>query len=148
MIRSDLPRPLVALGLAGLVPQAGCLVLGLMDGQWHWIGLAAGCFYAATILPFLGGLWWMAGLQAGERRGWLYGLAVLPSLASWLALMPWVFGWRWPGPSLAALGLLLIASPLADRAVARTADLPPAWLRLRQVLATGLGLLTWALAMT
>lgn len=146
MSRSDLPRPLVALGLAGLAPQAFCLLLAMMGGSLHWVGLAAGCFYAALILSFLGGMWWMAGLMAGERDEAIYVLAVAPSLAGWAALLPWVFAWRWPGPSLAALGLLILLSPLVDIAISRRIAMPAGWLRLRAIMAGGLGLLTLALA--
>lgn len=145
MSQSELPRPLVVLGLAGLAPQAFCLALAMMGGSLHWVGLAAGCFYAALILSFLGGMWWMAGLMAGERRSSVYALAVAPSLMGWIALLPWVFAWRWPGPSLIALGLLLLVSPLADAALSRSIALPAGWLRLRIIMAVGLGLLTLAL---
>lgn len=146
MSRSSLPRPLIILGLAGVVPQAICFLLAMMDGPYRWIGLAAGCFYAATILSFLGGMWWMAGSMAGVHRARIYILTVIPSLVSWASLMPWVFGWRWPAPSLFALGVLLLLSPLADARISREVVLPRGWLTLRAILACGLGLLTIALA--
>ncbi|MFN4222780.1 MAG: DUF3429 domain-containing protein [Novosphingobium meiothermophilum] len=152
MFRFNLPAPVVVLGLAGWLPQALCLVLVVHGGDWQWSAKAAGCFYAALILSFLGGLWWMAGLLARVQSAGLYGVAVLPSLAAWAALLPWTEGWHWPGPSLVVLGLLLLASPLVDRRLARTMPahlpLPDGWLRLRVWMATGLGLLTLALAAT
>ena len=145
-IAPALPRPLVWLGLAGVVPQAPCLAAALLSEPWRWVALAAGCFYAGLILSFLGGLWWMAGLLAGERRSWIHGLAVVPSLAGWAALLPWLLGWPWPGPSLVVLGLLLLASPLADGVIARAIAFPAGWLRLRTAMAGGLGLLTLGLS--
>ena len=141
-----LPRPLVILGLAGMLPQALCLVMALQDGASHWFAIAAACSYAAVILSFLGGMWWMAGALSGLREPWVYGLAVMPSLAGWAALLPWCVGWTWPGPSLAMLGLLLLVSPLADAALASRVALPAGWLRLRSAMAGGLGLLTLAIA--
>ncbi len=141
-----LPRALVIFGLFGLLPQAACLVLAGAGGESHWFALAAGCCYAAIILSFLGGLWWMAALLAGLREAWIYGLAIAPSLVGWAALLPWCLGWRWPGPSLVALGLALLASPLVDRALARRMMMPPGWLRLRGIMAGGLGTLTLAIA--
>lgn len=120
---TTLPRPLVAFGLAGLLPQAICLLLVLHGGSERWIGLAAACFYAALILSFLGGLWWMAGLLSGRRAGWVYGLAIVPSLIGLAALLPWNAGWNWPGPSLVVLALALLES--ADRSRPRPAHCLP-----------------------
>ncbi|MCX7283396.1 MAG: DUF3429 domain-containing protein [Novosphingobium sp.] len=128
------------------MPQTICVWLVIGGGPLGWSALAAGCFYAALILSFLGGLWWMAGLLGGVRSGGLYVIAVLPSLAGWVALLPWTVGATWPGPSLVALGLILLASPAVDRKLARAVALPPDWLRLRVWMATGLGVLTLALA--
>ena len=146
MPETILPRPLIALGLAGLVPQAICLMAVAYGGPERWIALAAGCFYAAIILSFLGGMWWMAGLLSGLRAGWVYGLAVLPSLIGFAALLPWTVGWSWPGPSLVVLALALLASPLVDRTLARHMAVPPGWLRLRMAMAGGLGLMTLLIA--
>lgn len=143
--RSGLPRPVVILGLAGIVPQAACAVLARDAGN-HWFALAAACCYAALILSFLGGLWWMAALLAGRTERWIYALAVAPSLIGWAALLPWCFGWPWPGPSLVTLALVLVASPAADALLARTVRLPPGWIALRLMMAAGLGLTTLACA--
>ena len=140
-----LPRPLVVLGLAGLLPQAFCLVMALDSGN-HYFAIAAACCYAAVILSFLGGMWWMAGALNGLREPWVYGMAVAPSLAGWVVLLPWCVGWTWPGPSLVLLGVLLLASPLADAALASRVPLPAGWLRLRCAMAGSLGLLTLAIA--
>ena len=50
------------------------------------------------------------------------------------------------GPSLVALALALLASPLVDRALARHVALPAGWLRLRLIVAGGLGLMTLLIA--
>ncbi|RVU07986.1 DUF3429 family protein [Novosphingobium umbonatum] len=145
-----LPRPLVLLGLSGVLPQLGCLLACHIWPEARWFALAAGCFYAAIILSFLGGLWWMASMLAGWRHGGLYALAVLPSLIGWGALLPWCFGWVWPAPSLLVLALVLLASPMVDQrleqALAGRIALPAGWLRLRVMMASGLALLTLALA--
>ena len=146
MPETILPRPLIALGLAGLLPQAICLAAVAHGGPERWIALAAGCFYAAIILSFLGGMWWMAALLSGLCAGWVYGVAVLPSLIGFAALLPWTVGWSWPGPSLVVLALALLASPLIDRTLGRHIALPPGWLRLRMVMAGGLGLMTLLIA--
>ena len=142
----QLTRPAIVFGLAGLVPQASCLLLVARGGPEGWFALAAACFYAAIILSFLGGLWWMAALLGGVRSGWMYALAVTPSLIGFAALLPWCAGWRWPGPSLVALGLALLASPLVDLGLGQYAVLPAGWMRLRAVLASGLGILTLSIA--
>ena len=143
-----IPRPVVILGLAGILPQAACAAIALAMPENRWFALAAGCFYAALILSFLGGMWWMALLLAGRGadRWGAYLLSVAPSLIGWAALLPWCFGWRWPGPSLLLLGTLLLASPLVDRHLTRDFTWPSGWLRLRLAMATSLGLATAALA--
>jgi len=146
MFPTQLPRPVIVFGLAGLVPQAICLMLVARGGPEGWFALAAACFYPAIILSFLGGMWWMTALQAAVRSGWIYALAVTPSLIGFAALLPWSAGWRWPHPSLVALGLALLASPLVDVYLNRYATLPSGWLRLRAVMASGLGILTLLVA--
>lgn len=146
MATPQLPRPLVWFGLAGLFPQAVCLTLVLTASSLRWIALAAACFYAALILSFLGGMWWMAALLGGLRLARHYAVAVLPSLFALAALLPWCLGWTWPGPSLVALGIALIASPLVDRALARHVFFPAGWLRLRLAMAGGLSVLTLLIA--
>lgn len=147
MARSDLPPQLTALGLVGIVPQAACVLVAVMMPGGRWFALAAGCCYAAVILSFLGGLWWMAVLIDPQRSAFGYLAVVVPSLVGWAAMLPWCVGWRWPGPSLVVLAACLLASPLVDRALPATASLPAGWLRLRILMASGLGLTTLALAL-
>lgn len=142
---TTLPRPVVLLGLGGIAPQAACLALAASPPDWRWVSMAAGCFYAALILSFLGGLWWMQAMLRQSRDMRVYLLAVAPMLAGWGALLPWCLGWHWPGPALGFLGVTLLASPLADRWLARRLPCPPGWLRLRLAMASGLGSLTLAL---
>ncbi|WP_347302493.1 DUF3429 domain-containing protein [Croceibacterium sp. TMG7-5b_MA50] len=146
MITPALPRPPVLLGLAGILPQAALLLVTLVLPLWRWAAVAAGCFYAAIILSFLGGMWWMLGLLTGRRDWGIYLLAVVPSLIGWAALLPGLPGWSGPAPSLTVLGFCLLASPLIDRALNRDATLPADWLRLRRAMSTGLGLTTLGLA--
>jgi len=145
MKNTDLPVPLVTLGLAGIIPQAICLGVAIASPDDRYFALSAGCCYAAVILSFLGGLWWMAALAGTERNAGSYIVAVVPSLVAWGAMLPWCFGWPWPGPSLIVLGLGLLVSPLVDRVLPSAARLPPAWLRLRLAMAGGLGITTLAL---
>lgn len=144
---SVLPRPLAVLGLAGVLPQAACLAACLFAPDSRWFALAAGCCYAAVILSFLGGMWWMLGLVTGRSDAGIYIVAVVPSLVGWAALLPWCFGWPWPQSSLVYLAVCLFASPLVDWRVMAGTSLPRQWLTLRVVMATGLGLTTGALAL-
>ncbi|MFC3101947.1 DUF3429 domain-containing protein [Altererythrobacter lauratis] len=138
------------LGLAGLLPQAACLLAVWSGvGEWRWTALAAAWAYAALIFSFLGGMWWgIAAARLSDGRAvpaWVWLAAVAPSLIALASFMPWVFGYPWPAPSLAVLALLLLASPLVD---ARLGDLVPQWwLRLRLALSLGLGTITLLLAM-
>ncbi len=127
------------LGYAGLLPQVVALGLFMNGGEWGWIALAASFAYASVIFSFLGGVWWGQALGAADAPRWAFIAAVLPSLISVALFIPWTIGWPWPGPSLFWLGLLLMASPLVDRALAIGNKL---WMRLRWQLSLGLGLLT------
>ena len=104
--------------------------------------------YAAVILSFLGGVWWTQALIAQPPRWIDHAIAVAPSLIGFGAMLPWCFGWNWPGPSLLVLGAVLLASPVIDQQLAARCTLPPGWLLLRRRLSVGLGMLTLALALT
>lgn len=144
---SNLPRPLILLGLSGILPQAACLGLILAGAPWQGSVVMAACYYAAVILSFLGGLWWMAGLLGGIRDWWIYALAVAPSLIGWGALLPLSISADWLHPALIVLGLSVLVSPIVDQALARHVTLPQGWLRLRAIMAGSLGTLTLAIAL-
>lgn len=138
------------LGLAGLLPQLACL-LALWFGppDWRYVALAAAWGYAALIFSFLGGLWWgIAAARSGdsaEAHAWLWVAAVVPSLVAFATYLPWVFGWRWPVPSLAVLGIGLLASLAVDHKLGALA--PGWWLSLRRPLSLGLGAMTLLIAL-
>jgi len=138
------------LGLAGLLPQAACL-LAVVAGppEARWTGLAIGWGYGALIFSFLGGLWWGLAAAAQARGemvpGWLWFAAVAPSLLALLTYVPWVLGYGWPGPSLIVLGLMIAGSLLVDRQLGALA--PAWWMGLRAVLSLGLGVMTVVLGL-
>lgn len=137
----DLPR---MLGYAGLLPQIAVVAVLLSGSQWwRFAALSIGYAYAALILSFLGGMWWGLAARGPDRAlPWIWLAAVAPSLLALATFLPWAFGATWPGPSLAVLGLALLASLLVDRRLVAD-DLAPAWwMALRLPLSIGLGLLT------
>ncbi|WP_228242886.1 DUF3429 domain-containing protein [Porphyrobacter sp. GA68] len=134
------------LGLAGLLPQLGCLsVAWVGPEEWYWTALAIGWGYAALIFSFLGGLWW--GIAAGAlARGelvpaWLWVVSVVPSLLAFVTYLPWVFGYDWPEPSLVLLGIAILATLVVDRRLSGR-EAPAWWWSLRVPLSVGLGLAT------
>lgn len=133
----DLPAPVRILGLAGILPQFACI--GLALAGYGDFATQAGLAYAAVILSFLGGMWWMLALLAGSRAVAVYIVAVFPSLIGWGAMLL-------PAGGLVVVSLCLLASPLVDGRLARLAALPDGWIRLRWQMATGLGLSTMTLA--
>ncbi len=141
-----LPR---LLGLAGLLPQLACLLaLWFGPADWRYIALASAWGYAALIFSFLGGLWWgiaaVCSAQGEEAPGWLWVAAVMPSLIAFATYLPWIFGWRWPAPSLAVLGAGLLASLAVDQRLGTLA--PGWWLALRRPLSLGLGAMSLLIA--
>lgn len=91
------PRPALALGLAGLIPFAATSVTSLAGPQelrpHAALALSA---YGAVILSFLGGIHWGMAMAASSRRGAGTGdremlrslvIAIVPSLAGWAGLL-------------------------------------------------------------
>lgn len=147
--QQSLPLPVRLLGLSGVLPQVICLGAVLVEAGSPGANVPAamGLAYAALILSFLGGLWWMAALQRGVTASAPYILAVLPSLLGWVALFPLALGLDAVSSALGFVGVLLLLSPLIDLYLGRSIPLPPGWVRLRMMMAGGLGLLTLALAL-
>ena len=135
------------LGYAGLLPQAAVVVVLASDTPWHFAALSLGYAYAALILSFLGGTWWgFATRKTDQSPGWLWLAAIIPSLIGLGTAVPWAIGASWPGPSMAVLGVSLLASLLVDRWLAKAGLAPEWWMSLRVPLSVGLGSLTMAAA--
>ncbi len=143
MTKDQEPKGLMALGYAGLIPQAAAVFLALTEAELGFIALAGGFAYAALIFSFLGGIWWGQSLQANDAPKWALAIAVLPSLIALALFLPWTVGWEWPAPALAYLAPLIALSPLVDRALGLAS---PQFMRMRWHLSIGLGALTMALA--
>ncbi len=141
-----LRAPPLALGGAGLLPQVACVLLALARADARMAAAVVGGGYAALILSFLGGMWWMQALCRSDARWWPYALAVAPSLIAWGAIVAAVLGVASPVAALAVLAVTLLASPLGDRAVGSLMGEVPAWRRLRHLLSGGLGALTLLLS--
>jgi hypothetical protein len=138
----SLPLNARRFGYAGLLPQIAALAAVVYGGEARWSALALSFGYAALIFSFLGGVWWGLALAAPRVPRWVFGAAVLPSLLALALWYPWMVGETWPGPELVALGILIAASPLVDRAIGFA---PAGWMALRWQLSLGLGGLTLAI---
>jgi len=138
------PLDTVALrfGYAGLLPPIVFLCIVFSDPTQRWIILAAGFGYAAFIFSFLGGVWWGLAMTIPTAPPWIWLVAVSPSLIALALFLPWTFGWEWPGPAMLMLAVLILFSPLVDRAIGAAAPLPRGWMRLRLYLSVGLALST------
>ena len=144
-----LPKAAFLAGYAGLLPQLIAAALVFSGSEYRWTGLAAAYGYGAFIFSFLGGIWWGFGVIArkdGVNAGPIFALSVAPSLIAFASYLPWIWGWDWPGPSLAWIGFFLMLSPFADKWLSRKCDLPVGWMKLRWHLSLGLGGQTFLLA--
>lgn len=131
------------LGFLGLAPQAAALYLVLTGEPRYLFSAQAMAFaYAVVIFSFLGGLWWGLAAAAKEPPRWLWAAAVCPSLLALATCIPWATAGAWPGPSLIALGLMLVGSLAVDRKLIAVKIAPPWWMKLRAPLSVGLGGLT------
>lgn len=145
MNKTRLPIVAIVLGIAGLVPQL--VALGAtFDDATRYVGLAAGYFYAALILSFLGGIWWGVASTRGDAPEWLYVAAVIPSLVAFASGIPWMNGTTWPGPSLGLLGIAIGLTALVDRALFRRGLIDARLFYLRIALSSSLGVVTLLLA--
>lgn len=142
MSRQPLPTPVRLLGPSGILPQAICVAMAVFLPEHRILAGIAGGLYAALILSFLGGLWWMEALVRGDRRATPYVVAVLPSLIGWAAWLAPLVGLMGMAGALMVLGIVILISPVADKAIGRLASEMPGWWRLRWVLSIGLGGLT------
>lgn len=141
-----LPRIVVVLGNAGLLPQVALFLVALASPDWSGFALVAGFGYAALVFTFLGGVWWGLALLQPQASLWVYAAGVVPALVALAAFLAWSAGAVDLYVVLALVGAGLLASPLADRRIARGMPLPRGWLALRVRLSAGLGSLTLALA--
>ena len=139
------------LGLSGLLPQWACLAVLVAGPEgWHYWAISIAAIYAAAILSFLGGMWWGLAASASFRSrvpAFVWFAAVTPTLVAVAAMLPWIFGYSFPGPSLWAMGGGIGLSVAIDAWLRRTlADVPQWWLALRIPLSTGLSVATMACA--
>jgi cbb3-type cytochrome oxidase subunit 3 len=144
-----IPKAVFIAGYAGLLPQIITAAMVVSGSEYRWTGLALAYGYAAFIFSFIGGMWWALGAttrQDDASANGIFALAVAPSLLALATYAPWIFGWEWPGPSMAWLGFFLLLSPLADRWLSARCALPAGWMKLRWHLSIGLGGLTLLLA--
>lgn len=141
------------LGFAGLLPQMAAVVLIVIgrrdptDMAWvpMLIGYGLALIHAATILSFLGGIWWGFAMRREVRQERLAAMAVLPSLVAagcvgWAAVT-FQNGGPWP---LIMLGVALLLTLFVDRHLVAAGEAPAGWMRLRVPLSVGLGGLTIA----
>lgn len=86
---ADVPRAALVLGFAGLVPFVAGSVIAFFAGYPGAIlVLNLQMAYAAVILSFMGAVHWGLAMAQDDAGNWRrLGLAVLPALAGWAALM-------------------------------------------------------------
>jgi hypothetical protein len=145
------------LGFAGLLPQIAAVQLILLGRRdptdLAWIPVFSGYMlalgYGASILSFIGGMWWMLAMRRSVHQGRLAAMAVVPSLLGMglvtVAPSSWPAGLAtWPA---VAMGLSILATLVVDRQLVRTGEAPAGWMALRIPLSLGLGMLTIAAGM-
>lgn len=134
------PAPIaLRLGYLGLVPFAGLAAATLVSGpELRGAASFALLAYGATILSFLGGLYWGMAMASPAATGRLLTvfliIGVIPQLLGWAALLVPAGA----GHLLTAGGLLGLLA--ADRAAVRAGIAPLWFMRLRAPLSCAAGL--------
>lgn len=128
------------IGIAGLLPQLGALMLTATRVD-PVLGALIALGYATLIVSFLGGIWWGFAMRAGARQPALAALAVLPTLAAFALIVARMTGFSAPW-ALVAIAVVLMLTLLVDRRFEAEALAPPGWMGLRAPLSIGLALLT------
>lgn len=134
---SQIPRPALILGIAGLIPFLYGAVTVLLPGTaelgraWsvYHAGPALLQIYGIVILCFMAGvIWGFAARAEGRQATLFYILSVLPALfVFFTAFAP-------PRQSLWMLILAFVALLAVDASAARQGLAPPWWMRLRLIL--------------
>ncbi len=119
----------IGLGFAGLIPFVGLALVGrYADLTTQEIFAKALVAYGATIVSFLGAIYWgLVMRSAGAQVLWPFAWGVAPSLGAWLAIM------LAPSAGLWVIVALLVACYAADRRAYPVYGLT-LWLRMRLVL--------------
>lgn len=132
---APIPRPALALGLAGVLPFAALCVLPLFSDAPRVIemGDALLTLYAITILAFMSGCIWAFAAKQDDVTG--YALSTLPALFGWLSpFLPVFLGWITPAEALLLLAAGFVVLLALDRRAVRLAQAPDWWLKLRVLL--------------
>jgi hypothetical protein len=130
MSLSEVPRPAVVYGFAGVIPfAAGTLGAWLLPPEEAGLALSAQMAYAACILSFMGAVHWglaMAGVGASDARAAMtwerLGWSVMPALVAWASMLL---------PALPGLVVLIVTFALLFHGdlLAIRLGLAPPWYR-------------------
>ncbi len=132
---TPIPRPALAMGLAGLLPflwgAAGLLVPALSDSTVALLGqrFNAGFIlisYGTVIMCFMSGVLW--GFATGQERMLPYILSTIPALWAFFA----IGGGEQQATSAVLVGFILVF--LFDLQFSNWRLTPPWWLKLRALL--------------
>jgi hypothetical protein len=136
---SQIPRPALILGLAGLIPFLyGALTvlvpatasIGRLWGN-NYEGIYILQVYGIVILCFMAGvIWGFAARTEGRQATFYYALSVVPAIFVFLT------AFSQPRPSLVMLIIGFVALLAIDASAARQGLAPPWWMSLRLLLTT------------
>ncbi|MBF9057820.1 DUF3429 family protein [Rhodobacterales bacterium HKCCSP123] len=136
---SQIPRPALILGLAGLIPFLyGALSVlvpatGAIGRLWgsNYAGVQILQAYGIVILCFMAGvIWGFAARTEGRAATFYYALSVIPAIFVFLT------AFSAPRPSLVMLILGFLALLAIDASAARQGLAPTWWMSLRLLLTT------------
>ncbi len=130
VILREVPRPVLWLALAGLVPfLAFTAAIGLAPFVWSVRALVVLINYGAVVLTFVGAVHWGLALQGPDHLSWKrLGWSVVPALLGWGAVN------MFPVPALLTLAFGFFLAFMLDVQAANQGLLPLWYKVLRRVL--------------
>ena len=130
---SQIPLGALALGLAGVLPFASCVILSLIADPFWENGIRNVAYtYSLTILSFMAGCIWAFAAPHNDIQG--LALSTVPALLGWVSYLLVPLRILNPEQVFYTLAVLFVLLLTLDFRAARLGQTPAWWISLRLLL--------------